>query len=260
MDKRIYFSQEYITLIVNYYQAYLDREPSIKLCSTKTTTYIREYDGRTNKRKHQYKLSTHDGKLLLDRYEKNSKIQNLIDQYKTIWDVTYHIPIPVIDKQIMENLRNLDWNGSTIKFYDSLIPNQSNRLYERKYIHNQNPMASMLEIAVADILDELNLNYKYEPLIKLGNDTKLVDFFVAVPFINFAFPTEVAGMLNNDSYYDKFQLDMRKYYRDGYVPGENMLVLTTNDLFTVNNEAIAMTICNFINVVVHYALARAKNI
>lgn len=159
----------------------------------------------------------------------------------------------------MQNLSNLDWNGSTIQLYDKLMSEQSNGLFERKYLHNQGPAASMLEMTVANVLDELCLNYKHEPLISLGNDNKLVDFYIAVPFINFAFPTEVAGMLSNESYYDKYQTDMRKYYRAGFIAGENLLILTSSDLFNVSNENIAMKICNFINEVVHYAIARAKN-
>lgn len=40
MDKRIFFSQEYIALLVNYYQEYLDNEPIIRLNSGDTCPRI----------------------------------------------------------------------------------------------------------------------------------------------------------------------------------------------------------------------------
>lgn len=148
-------------------------------------------------------------------------------------------------------------NRNNMDFYDTLTHEQATREYGAQvtdYQYNNMCFPSKLEMEVAQILDALDLDYKHEPKIMLGNEPKYPDFFIGLSIINFCFPTEVAGMLEKPDYVLKFDRDLSRYTGNGYLFDHDFILIGESRYHPFNDILIARTICNFINGKVEDAL------
>ncbi|MCQ2534966.1 MAG: hypothetical protein MJ172_10435 [Clostridia bacterium] len=258
MDIRENFSLEYLCLYINYYQNILDSMPVVYLIKKRDGKHkIRAVDSHTQKIIHEYLLPSSQGQALLKNKEYRAKLQQQLDTYKQIWNNKTTQAIPKLEIQKLMTPKNFD----DISFYNRLVPEEAFRKYgknEHPYAYKGIYMRSKLEMLVATILDKLDLNYKYEPLLMLGNYEKYPDFFIALPFINACFPTEVAGQMVKSSYRKKTLNDLDKYYFEGYIFNKNLLLIIEDEDNPANDDVIASVICDFINRIVHEAFISAQ--
>ncbi len=257
MDYRIYFSNDFLALNINYFEMKLQEAFRYSLVTRGDKSKICVYDCHTYKRLHEYSLESQLGKAAYDDMVRIEKIENLLSDYKALWRYRNNYPVPKINSDVINTLMRFNSNRLNIDFYNSLSSDMAKGLSEkfnRSYYSGNTGMASYLENRCASVLKKLNLEYKYEPLISLKNYDKLVDFFIGVPIINFCFPLEVAGKLDDVTYFNKFQQDMERYYRSDLVEGHTLLVIRVNSRFKVSDEMMAQEICHFINKAVRLTL------
>lgn len=254
MDYRLYFSQRYLTLMINYLQMQLDEYPILKLhqyrINGKQFQRIREYEKSTYKTLHSYRINTTNGKTLYDIYLKREQHEIKLKEYIAIWNEKYNKPIPKLSREQVEALRNLPVNYNiSMELYNQLTAQMGEFKYnyERKVSHDMVNMASRIEMLFAEELEKLDLNYKYEAEIELDGNSKLTDFFVAIPMINACFPTEIAGLMNKMGYYAKLNGDLTNYFASNYLLNRNLLFIAETDFMQANTDVLAITIVSFVN-------------
>ncbi len=251
-DYRSFFCEHYIALMINYWEMLLNDMPKFKLIERKvnddTVSCIRIM--HTNSISHEYYLKTEKGQQAYRTYSNREQISKNIRDYRNLWTCKTSKPVPTISKSIINMLMHDSSAFNDIEYYNKLTSESARNIYgiqNHTLIYKGMPMRSKLERDVAKILDSLNLDYKYEPQIELFEKSKFTDFFIAIPIINKCFPCEVAGMLDNEGYYNKFQSDLSSYTASKYIIGRNLLIIGETSYSPISTTMIAALICSFIN-------------
>ncbi|MCQ2535238.1 MAG: hypothetical protein MJ172_11835 [Clostridia bacterium] len=254
IDYRMYFSQRYLVLIINYLEIQISDFPILTVNSKnkngKSTNCIREYDKSNYKVIHEYLLSSSKGQSLHKIYLEREHLVIKLREYKAIWNEKYNKPIPKLTREQMDTLKNLPVSYNTsMEFYNQLVAQMGEYKYnlERKVSHDMMDMASRIEILFAEELEKLDLNYKYEAEIQLDGENKLTDFFVAIPMINSCFPAEVAGLMSKTAYYSKLAGDLTNYYASNYLLNRSFLFISETEFMPVNTDVLAIMITSFVN-------------
>lgn len=249
MDYRIHFSLEYLELMINYFGIELKKLPIYKLGvhtrHGRTINCIRDYDSKTKRIVHEFKLTTEEGQARYQTYLYRQSLENKLQDYMHIWEQKTNRPLKHISEERIKQLMSFNSTNQTTKFFESLIAESGRILYDRKrpLVHKEIAMASKIEVIVADILDQLDLEYKYEAQIFINHEEKLSDFFINLRIINCCFPVEVLGLLDDENYLVKFQRDIRNYIKSGYLFGKNLLLIgETSDIKADTNRMVQMSI------------------
>lgn len=101
---------------------------------------------------------------------------------------------------------------------------------------------------IAKTLDNLNIEYKYEPAVNLSSDVVYPDFVPNIHWLFACFPLEHFGRIGQDnSYTDDITTKLRKYARAGMLPGNNFAYTTESDIFPLNADKIEEEIVFMIN-------------
>ncbi|MCQ2483525.1 MAG: hypothetical protein MJ153_08575 [Clostridia bacterium] len=251
-DYRNFFCEHYIALMINYWQTILSDMPKFKVIERKVNNEIIPcirviHDDSTS---HEYYLKTVKGQQTYQAYLYQEQLIKNIRDYRKLWICKTSKPLTVISKSVINMLMHDCSAFNDMEYYNTLTTESARNIFgmqNHTLIYNGMPMRSKLERDVAKILDLLNLDYKYEAQIELFGKSKFTDFFIAVPIINKCFPCEVAGMLDNESYYDKFQSDLSKYTASKYIIGRNLLIIGETGYSPISTTMIAALICSFIN-------------
>ncbi len=92
------------------------------------------------------------------------------------------------------------------------------------YSFNGIPMRSRFEMLVAGILDELNLQFKYEIGITVKGETIYPDFTVYLPEVGMCFIIECLGKVDESDYIFRNTNKLSAYYYAGFVPDIDLLI------------------------------------
>lgn len=253
-DYRYFLSYEYLLIKINNLMNTLDGFPKLKEVTrgNKGNSYkvIREYDKTDLKVLHEYHLNSNNGQKLQRIYNEREQIAIKLKEYRNIWQAKYNRPVPILDERMLNTLQNLPVQfGNSMEFYRQLVPEMGRLKYGNRhpYTFRNVPMTSKVEVDVASVFYSLDLDYKYEPEISLGNELKVTDFFVCIPMINSCFPTEVAGLMDKDRYYAKLMGDLTIYFKCNYVMDRSLLVIAETEELSMNTDVFAVVICSFVN-------------
>jgi len=119
------------------------------------------------------------------------------------------------------------WTITSI-YYDSL-QNCANNYYTNKaYMFKGMRMRSKNEVIFAGVLDSLNLDFKYEPIIQLNGRAVSPDFAVNVPERGNCMYFEIVGMVDDPKYRESFYKKLDAYLEAGFIPGEDVFFLFFN--------------------------------
>ncbi len=265
MDYRQFFSLQYISLVINECRMLLNTQTKIKLVkhSNEGDSYftVREVDGLSGKRIGEFRCSTPKGKELYDKYMYYHSIENKLKEYTDLWFAKTSQPIPYIASEKILQYKTFEYSRLNTDFYQQLECQTGRLKYNRtrNAICDDIAMASKIEVIVAKIIEQLDLNYKYEAKIYINNYEKLADFFICIPLVNRCFPIEVLGFFDDINYLHKFERDIGNYIQSGYMFGKNLLLLGENSKNKVDTENIAREICDFINRIVATTIKACDN-
>ncbi|MCQ2516044.1 MAG: hypothetical protein MJ094_04195 [Saccharofermentans sp.] len=126
------------------------------------------------------------------------------------------------------------------------LPQSANPLPIRtKYVHNGIRMRSRFEMLVAEVIDELNLQFKYEIAITLGGDIVYPDFTVYLPELGMCFIIECLGKVDDPDYVITNTRKLIDYYKAGFVPDIDLLVFcgqkeSLPDTLFIRNQIVRM--------------------
>lgn len=209
----------------------LEALPLVCIGQHRNTPIVRAYyyeDGV--RRRREYSMSSSRGQALLSQWRSRT---NLINNKKIIKSV---IPstcdLSSIDPvKVRAMFDEVFWRDLNV------VHNEKDQ--ERPYEHNGIFMRSRGEVLVAQVLDSLNLEYKYEAVITIGDEVYYPDFVVYLPEFKRCFIIEFLGMLDNKSYAYKNGIKISNYMSCGMILNEDLLVFCGTRTSMPSAESIA---------------------
>ena len=121
-------------------------------------------------------------------------------------------------------------------------------LYIEKEEVMENELVPLGEMLIADVLDDLHLEYKYEVLYLLNPHRKIIpDFVVLIPALGRFFFIEFMGMADDPNYMDNNSSRIENYIRNGIYPGRDLLIIVGNRDYLPTVNAVKRRIISFIN-------------
>ena len=190
---------------------------------------IREYRVENGiKRKHEYKLANMKGQMLLKRLEH----RNSLSDAKRL-----------IESCITDSAATATFEPSKVttifnkELYESLQSEALEVPANLGYIHNGIRMRSRGEVVIAQVLDSLGLEYKYETEINIDGETYYPDFSVYLPEFERFFIIEFLGMLDDKTYAIKNSLKLGTYLNAGMIINTDLLIFegTKNTMPSVDS-------------------------
>ena len=94
--------------------------------------------------------------------------------------------------------------------------------------HNGIQVRSRMEMCIGEILDQIGLEYVYEPEVIINGKRLSPDFVVSVPAFGCCIILEYLGLLDDPNYLDSSKVKIGVYLRNGYFPGTNLVLLCGN--------------------------------
>ncbi len=124
---------------------------------------------------------------------------------------------------------------------------QNPRPKKASYFHNGVQMRSRTEVLIAEILDELGLEYKYEPAIQFGDAIIHPDFLVYIPCLKRCLIIEFYGLSDNEGYLIDTVGKMTAYSNGGLLLNRDVLGFYGTERSMNSNEYIYNNIVMVIN-------------
>ena len=216
-------STNYLAMKINALQDYLASTDNIRCRTHHVKNHIYKcyyfYDSKTRKR-HEHYADSSAGKALEKTFLKRTVAQSQLTHFQKLWDTNSCLPVPRLD---LPALRASKKSIITKDFFDSLIPCSN-----PKPILHPNPykgitFRSKSEREIAEILDELGIEYKYEPAIPVNDYEIYADFVCFIRELGIGFIIEHCGLMDSAGYIDKTIRSFRDYVSLGLLPSVDVL-------------------------------------
>ena len=209
----------------------IDRElgslPRVSIGKHSGTVVVRTNTYENGSRiKREYSINSPKGQELIRVVERRNELtyaKRLISQTEGASAVS-------IDPTAVRTIFNKDmWN----RFTSSMLDDYPEGRYEHKGIR----MRSRGEVLIAEVLDSLGLEYRYEPTIRIGNTKYCPDFVVYLPEFERCFFIEFFGMMDNITYMTRNSSKVYDYMSAGMVVNRDLLMFsgTANSMPSVDD-------------------------
>lgn len=110
------------------------------------------------------------------------------------------------------------------KFWEQIHTRAEYEKKDKGYDYKGMRLDSRAEMIVAQTLDELGLEYKYEPRLIIGKDIYYPDFIVYLPEFQRCFFIEFLGKLNDLKYISRNEFKLMDYLNSGMVVNRDILL------------------------------------
>lgn len=215
-------SYNFLALKLNHLVSILENIPKVfKVERKHRDKYVLcyRYTDKNGKR-HEYSACTPMGQKMEHIFNMRASAETDLLKWKSVWKNTFLAPVPALDLPAMHRISR---SIITKEFYDSLIPCQNPKPIIRPNPYKGIVFRSKSEREIAEILDELGIEYKYEPSIPVNNYEIYGDFVCFIRELGFGFIIEHCGMMDSPAYVDKTIRTFRDYNSLGFLPGVNIL-------------------------------------
>lgn len=215
-------SYNYLALKINHLSKYLDSTLKVfrsehKIRGQSILSY--RFTDKNNKR-HEHYASNLKGQNLARLYSLREEAASELEKWQSVWNNTYKIPVPRLD---LPALRASKKSIITKDFFDSLIPCSNPKPILRPNPYKGITFRSKSEREIAEILDELGIEYKYEPAIPVNDYEIYADFVCFIRELGIGFIIEHCGLMDSNSYIDKTIRSFRDYVSLGFLPSVDVL-------------------------------------
>lgn len=168
-------------------------------------------------------------------------------------------------RKIQRQLQSIVKTGNSYKIRDDILPVLSYDEYadliphttkdiDHPYPHKQFYMRSRFEVAMAGVLDSLDLEYKYEPTLSIGGYRVSPDFVVYIPEFNCCIIIECEGMTDALNYVNKNGYKLAAYLYSGLILGMTLVVLQGDKTTMPSPELMRNSVISAINLMTSYYL------
>ncbi len=220
------YSYHYLILTINASREILNHTPEVKqrIHMNKQRKTISYYfrDAATNKIR-EHAEHTPKGRKLKAVFDMRKNAEMKLYQHLDVWNTYFKYPCPRID---LSKLRQKTQAAMITKeVYDSLVP-----LSNKHPVANPNPYKGIVfrsksEREMAEYLDSVGIEYKYEPLMHIGGGNIVIypDFVCFISELGIGFVIEHFGMMDSPDYFERMMRALRMYLGAGYIPGSDIL-------------------------------------
>ena len=132
--------------------------------------------------------------------------------------------------------------------FDQLSPpvhsqnSSSSTLYPQGLIHKNSigeMFRSKAEVAISEILRQMNISYVYEPVLHFDRKTVYPDFMLDIPGLSSPKYIEYFGMVGHEEYNERMVEKIQLYLENGFIPGIHVLFIYESpgsgfDLFAIS--------------------------
>ena len=186
----------------------------------------------------EYSADKEEGKLLYGQSEYRKKLSDVKEQLEIILK---NMPaLPDIDLTKVNTIYNKDmWERIHVRAEFE----EKNTGYQYKNMM----MDSRGEMIVAQTLESLGLEYKYEPRIIIGGEVYYPDFIVYLPEFERCFFVEFMGRLDDEKYISRNKFKIMDYLKSGMVINRDLLVFCGYENSMVNSDDMTDDIVALIN-------------
>ena len=175
------------------------------------------------------------------RTELISEKRRLLEEWKTYFSGTY---------DQIKHLYQVDSTrraALTSAFWNNLTDNACTYEKSTEYNFDGHNFRSRFEMSVAEVIVSLNIPYKYEPCIQIGDNNYYPDFALDFPEFNACILGEVMGKMHEHKYaYDSGQ-KIAIYSTAGIILGRDAFILCGTDKFIPNPDNIKRDIINIVD-------------
>ncbi|MCR4688422.1 MAG: hypothetical protein K5745_02615 [Saccharofermentans sp.] len=211
---KIKYCEEYKLLRLISLKEELAKMPLVKCGTMRERPVVRIYKKKTSKTVTSSVLSitTTKGKeyyKIAQRREQIIKEIKSLDKHFAGKNKNFSIRLSRCD--LDEEFWNKSRNGK------NPIPKPNN------YYHHGIQMRSRSEMLIAEILDELGLEYKYEPAINFGGITYYPDFLVYLPGLKRCIIIEFFGKCSTEEYVFDMASKIKAYSRGGLLMNRDFI-------------------------------------
>lgn len=246
---RIRFSESYYLLQILTLRAELEALPNVKLGMLRGRQVVRVYSGKRNGRIVYKTLSVDSpaGKELMQTAKRRIEIKSEINSMER-----------VLGKQIPGMLKqcSISLKASLLdeELWNSCNSCENTMNCDRNYCHKGILMRSRTEVLIAEILDELGLQYKYEPAIRFGEEVYYPDFLVYLPCLKRCLIIEFFGMSDEEKYVFKMLGKLTIYANNGLIMNRDVIGLYGTRNTLISSDYIYNNIVMTVNLLVEEAL------
>lgn len=218
-------SHHYLALVINSFQLFLQTTPEVKRFKRNVHNGAHSIyyftDPDTHKR-HEHADFTPKGQKLAQLYDLRCNAKDKLHKYTLMWRTQCNCPIPKLD---IPKLRRAKARSTfvTKEFYDSLVPQSNPKEVEKPNPYNGIIFRSKSEREIAECLDELGIEYKYEPLMRINNTDVYPDFVCFIPELGIGFIIEHFGIMDSPRYLERANRAIQGYLNLGLIPGIDIL-------------------------------------
>ena len=209
------------------------------------------------------KLGTHNGRCVLrsnhfingkrvieETYADTDKGRDWLSKYETrkqLIKFKKQLEAILIDKPDMPPIDPSRVNTVYNKeYWDNIIVRAQMETKTDGYEYRGMKMDSRAEMIVAQTLDEMGLQYKYEPMLIIGDEVYYPDFIVYLPEFGRCFFIEFMGRLDSDKYISRNEFKLMDYLNDGMVLNRDLLIFCGYESSMITADEMAADIAALI--------------
>ena len=236
---------EYFILREEYLSGLLGDMPVIKSGKRGDKEVLRTY---SDDRKHYRETSSSNyfWKSVKKDYIKRQKIASMLSNVKRLLrnypQSRRHIRLKVI------NLENIFDNN----FFDSLIDEDCDYKNKTDYFYNGRHYRSRSEMMIAEILDEMGLEFKHDVNISVNGTTYNVDFVIVFREFNRCIFIEFFGMCNDPDYNYDNSIKIESFMNANIYLGRDLIVFSGDLGYTPGADVIKSQLISIIGQLVCY--------
>ncbi len=187
----------------------------------------------------------------LTRTTVKERTKDLVHDYKIEWggslqsDASHYRIKPNID------------NRYDTRLFQSFVNNQGGVTEHHKFQYKGIPMRSEFETEIASILDELNITFKYEVKLELGEyKCRYPDFGLSFPEYNRCGFLEFLGALDSFRYVNKNEGKFSEYNNAGLYIGRDVVYIPGDVFYRPDKQMICEMISTMIGAIARQYLVR----
>lgn len=215
---RLPLPREYILATVKYLN---ERLENIPVCTVikhgeKHKVFIQEP-------RHEYGINSKKGQFYLPFVDERERLINARKGLITQWKSTYS------DRPDPDSICiNKEASIFGTNLWEQLTSESNGFVNNNSIFHNGIHVRSRGEMTVGEILDQLGLEYVYEPELILDGKRLSPDFVIRVPAFGCCIIVEYLGLLDDYDYLDSVKSKLGHYFKNGFFVGTNLILLCGN--------------------------------
>ncbi|SCW56802.1 hypothetical protein SAMN02910456_01902 [Ruminococcaceae bacterium YRB3002] len=149
-------------------------------------------------------------------------------------------------------------NKLDAKFFDSLVDSSCSIPQNHDYQYNGRIFRSRAEMLYATMLDELDIEYKYDVSVSIGKKIYAVDFAIVFREFNRCILFEFFGRCDEHEYNHSNAGKIENMYNAGIYLGRDLFIMSGDEVFAPGPNVIRYQLASIVAQITEYHVSRMK--